>query len=616
MRREGKISALILAAGYSSRIGTLKPLLPIGGSTAMEEAIKRFLEAGIEDIRVVVGHRADDITPLLDNLGVQWVLNEHFDRGMLSSVLTGVKSLEPDVEAFFLLPVDIPLVKSRTLDALIQAYQSNRPNIAYPRFQGLRGHPPLIATACMAQTALHWDHPGGLRAFLTRYENEACDIDVVDQAILMDCDTDQDWRKLRAYGRREDIPTQSECVAIWDRFKLTGEVRLHCRLVAELTGLLAIHLNRAGVPLNPDLALAAGYLHDLAKGQKDHARAGAAILDELGYPRVGQIVASHMDIHVKRRYPDESDLVYLADKCVEDDKLVTLEERFSRSLDKFASKPEALKAIAKRLKDARKIKERLETFLGQPLEDILQKYRRNIHATSLSGPRRIYLARHGALRLPKDGNAPNQGRRYIGQSDIPLSDEGIQQALNLREELRHVHLSAIYSSDLTRCLKTAEIVGEPHQLRPTPRRDLREILLGRWEGKTFNEIKHQYPEEFEERGRDIVHFRPLGGESFLDCTHRALRAFYDILHSTEGNILIVAHAGVNRILLSQAMGKSLENLFEIPQDYGCLNLVDYSDFTFELKALNETSMPVCSTLPDQSPTAAFIQKEGETPLTR
>ena len=222
MNTNKTIGAVILAAGYASRLGTPKPLLPLGRSTAVEEAITRFHKAGIEQVKVVVGFQADRITPLLDHLGVDWVLNEQYDRGMFSSVLTGVQSLESRVEAFFLLPVDIPLVKPTTIRMLSAAYGNGHSWVIYPCFQGERGHPPLIATACLPKD-LSFDHPGGLRAFLLQYEHMARDIEVVDQAILMDCDTPADYEKMKAYAGREDIPTERECEALWDYFAVPGK---------------------------------------------------------------------------------------------------------------------------------------------------------------------------------------------------------------------------------------------------------------------------------------------------------------------------------------------------------------------------------------------------------
>jgi broad specificity phosphatase PhoE len=104
--------------------------------------------------------------------------------------------------------------------------------------------------------------------------------------------------------------------------------------------------------------------------------------------------------------------------------------------------------------------------------------------------------------------------------------------------------------------------------------------------KTFEEVRERYPEEFEKRGRDMVHYRPPGGESFLDCTARVIPVFFNILHATRGNVLIVAHAGVNRIILCQVLGVSLAKLFDIDQGYGCVNVIRYRDGSFMLQILN------------------------------
>ncbi len=581
MTAKARLCALILAAGYSSRMGAFKPLLPVGCSTMVEEAITRFSRAGITDIRVVVGYNAGAIIPILERLGIQWVLNEQYESGMLSSVLAGMRSLESRIDAFFLLPVDIPLVKPKTLETLARAYVNGYPAIIYPRFQGERGHPPLLSTRCLPKD-LPIDYPGGLRAFLTQYEPMAKDVEVVDQAILMDCDTPADYEEMKVYVGREGIPTDRECEALLVQFGVPEKVAAHSRLVAQLARLLAVHLNLAGLGLNLDLIVAAGYLHDLAKGQRDHARRAGQIVTKLGYPQLAEAVASHMDIRHKRGVLREADLVYLADKCVEGDQLVPFEDHFRQSTEKYAGSPEILKAVGKRLNNARLIQETVEKVLGQTLEQIVKKFRMNLEAVSNSGQRVIYLIRHGAVQM--EGN----GKRFIGQLDLPLSSEGIQQVQRLKDGFRDAQLSAIFCSDLKRSLETASILaGMQDNLTLAPRPALREISLGQWEGLTFEEVRDRYPDEFEARGRDMVHYHPPGGESFLDCANRVIPAFLDIVHSTRGNVLIVAHAGVNRIILCQVLGLSLEKLFEIDQDYGCVNIIHYREGTFTLEVSKE-----------------------------
>ena len=98
---DASISALVLAAGHANRMGDFKPLLPLGDSTVIERAVRCFLEAGVRDVKVVVGHRAAEIVPILSRSGVQAVFNAHYDAGMYASVVAGVSSLDAGTEAFF-----------------------------------------------------------------------------------------------------------------------------------------------------------------------------------------------------------------------------------------------------------------------------------------------------------------------------------------------------------------------------------------------------------------------------------------------------------------------------------------------------------------------------------
>lgn len=580
MAETPRVVALVLAAGYSSRMGTLKPLAPLGTSTPIEEAITRFHQAGIEDVRVVVGHRSHEITPVVERLGARWIFNADYDRGMFSSVLAGLKSLEADVEGLFLLPADIPLIKPSTIRALLEVFNSSDPKIIYPSFDGKRGHPPLIPVALLPRD-LPADYSGGLRALLGCYEQSARDVDVPDQAILMDCNTPSDYRALVRYWSRSDIPTEAECEAIWSRLKVNEKIIAHSSLVAELARVLAVLLNRTGLNLSLPLILAAGMLHDVAREQPDHAMEGARLLANMGYPQVGAVVASHTDILPNPSKLTEADLIYFADKCVDEDQLVSLDERFGKAMGRHAGRHDILKKIAERLENARAIGRLIESALGSPPNEVIRPYERSIRAAAMGARRTaIYLVRHGAIQTAADP------KRFIGQLDLPLNPDGRRQAESLREALSGIELSAVYCSDLKRSVDTAEAIAGPHGLPCTARRDLREVSLGQWEGLTFDQVRRGSPEEFTARGQDMVHYRPPEGESFLDCTLRVIPAFYDIIHSNRGNILIVAHAGVNRIILSQALGASLDDLFEIKQDYGCLNVIRHRSQAFEVNLLN------------------------------
>ena len=199
--------------------------------------------------------------------------------------------------------------------------------------------------------------------------------------------------------------------------------------------------------------------------------------------------------------------------------------------------------------------------------------------------RLIYLMRHGEIMTEK------HMRRYIGQIDIPLSKEGIHQARLAQAQFVSQKLEAVYCSDLVRSITTAGIITKPLKITPTVRRDLREISMGDWEGKTFTEVERLYPAEYMERGKNIVNYSVLGGESFATCQTRVLAAFNELVNTTAGNILIVGHAGVNRILLCHILGMPPENLFRIAQDYGCMNIVAADKNQYHIKLLNGLPMP-------------------------
>ena len=137
-----KISALILSAGYSSRMGKFKPLLPFGKTTVLHRVIGMFQKSGIRDIKVVTGYRGEETAREAERMNAQPLFNSLYDQGMFSSVQAGVQSLDSGTCAFFVLPVDIPLVQPETIVLLADSWQKTKPGVVYPVFKGKRGHPP------------------------------------------------------------------------------------------------------------------------------------------------------------------------------------------------------------------------------------------------------------------------------------------------------------------------------------------------------------------------------------------------------------------------------------------------------------------------------------------
>jgi CTP:molybdopterin cytidylyltransferase MocA len=187
-----KISALILAAGLSSRIKEFKPLLKIDGKSIFEHAYGLFADSGIDDIVTVVGHRSCDLIPLVNVVSSRYVINDQYRDGMFSSIQKGVKELRGACDAFFLLPVDIPFVRPDTILQLLDEFNKDSTTlVCYPQFNARRGHPPLIDCR-LAEQILTYDEKDGMRGFLKQYENCSRMVPVDDPFILLDIDTRKD----------------------------------------------------------------------------------------------------------------------------------------------------------------------------------------------------------------------------------------------------------------------------------------------------------------------------------------------------------------------------------------------------------------------------------------
>lgn len=199
------VSAIILAGGYSMRMKQFKPLLPLGDSTVIENTINVFRNSGVRDITVVIGYRAKDLIVLLDSMGVKWVYNQNYSEGMYSSVVAGVCSLPAYTDGFFLLPADMPLVKKDTIEELLRVYNSTKQDIIYPIYKGHRGHPPLISSNLFSAIK-NWKGGGGLRALLSKYQQDATQVEVIDEGILTDMDTPEDYINLcKLYGLQQRL---------------------------------------------------------------------------------------------------------------------------------------------------------------------------------------------------------------------------------------------------------------------------------------------------------------------------------------------------------------------------------------------------------------------------
>jgi len=153
-----------------------------------------------------------------------------------------------------------------------------------------------------------------------------------------------------------------------------------------------------------------------------------------------------------------------------------------------------------------------------------------------------------------------------------------------------VELTRVAASDLGRTMETARIVCRDRDLEIEPEPALREISLGQWEGLTLEEVQQRFPGQYEIRGEDIAGYRPPGGESFEDLLARAWPAFQRIADG-QGDTLVVAHAGVIRVLVCRILGLPLANLFRLGTAYCGLSVVQLKEGEYLLDSLNSPLVP-------------------------
>lgn len=361
------ISAVILAAGFSSRMKAFKPLLPVGGKPMVQRCIDLFSDNGITDIVVVTGHLREQLEPVVRDAGACPVFHPGFASGMLGSIQQGVAHIRPGQEGFFLLPTDIPAIRPATLARMIQQFQSDPLRLLMPCFNGLTGHPPLLPCD-LKNRIMALAEPSTLRDLMAAEKDRTETLAFHDRGVLMDADDPAGYRRVVHKVRHLDIPDREECLSIVNQeLPEAHPIRNHLAQVA----MIALKLAHAVAdPVNVDLVIAAALLHDVRRMEKNHAAAGAALLHDLGFPRVAEVVEQHMDIELDLHAPvQEKELVYFADKlCTRHGPDIDYHHRFRNCLEKT---PWAATSIWKRYENTRHIQARIEASAGKSITKIL-----------------------------------------------------------------------------------------------------------------------------------------------------------------------------------------------------------------------------------------------------
>lgn len=182
---------------------------------------------------------------------------------------------------------------------------------------------------------------------------------------------------------------------------------------------------------------------------------------------------------------------------------------------------------------------------------------------------RLILIRHGETDYSSES-------RYCGYSDPPLNKKGIWQVKKLAERLKRLNVDKVYSSDLKRAAKTAKIIFKDKSIEES--QDFREINFGIFEGLKYEEIIKKYPKLYRTWLDNPTKVKIPKGEALKDLSKRVRKRLSLILFQhKDGKIVLVTHGGPIRVILCDALKFSLEAFWQIEQDIGALNIIEYSE---------------------------------------
>jgi alpha-ribazole phosphatase/probable phosphoglycerate mutase len=195
---------------------------------------------------------------------------------------------------------------------------------------------------------------------------------------------------------------------------------------------------------------------------------------------------------------------------------------------------------------------------------------------------RLILARHGQT-------AWNVEKVFRGRAGVALDDVGTRQAELLGRYLGNCELEAIYTSPVKRALDTASIVARYQKVAVRVSQGLTDLDFGKWQSLPEQEVKRLYPAILDEWRNRPHKVRIPGGESLDDVTKRTAEVVDEVLSRHNGNVLLVSHRVVIKVLICYLLGLDNSHFWNIRQDVAGITIFSYTDRHFVMIRHNDTS---------------------------
>jgi len=189
------ISAILLAAGESKRMGQPKQLLPFRGSTLLGQIVENLLQSQAAETIVVLGSQAEKIIPQIAREPVRIVVNQEFEQGMSSSIKCGLSHISEAADGVMIVLGDQPLIEKETIDLLIERHRQSERGIILPVYNGIRGH-PVIFTMKYKDELLRLTGDIGGKQIVERHPSDVLEVEVDSESVVTSIDAESDYQSL------------------------------------------------------------------------------------------------------------------------------------------------------------------------------------------------------------------------------------------------------------------------------------------------------------------------------------------------------------------------------------------------------------------------------------
>jgi molybdenum cofactor cytidylyltransferase len=203
-----KVSAILLGAGESKRMGFDKLSLPLGKMTVLERSLDVLVRSKVKEVIVVLGGRTKRMRRCLEGPKVKVIINPRYRKGMSTSIRQGLKLIGSDSRGILIALGDEPFVKRRTIDALIDTFLRRQGGIVVPFFRGRKGH-PVIFDRKYEKELMGLRGDAGAKTILEKYPYDMVKVRTKCEGVVKDLDIWKDYRRLKVkHYKRES--TKSE----------------------------------------------------------------------------------------------------------------------------------------------------------------------------------------------------------------------------------------------------------------------------------------------------------------------------------------------------------------------------------------------------------------------